>query len=150
MRVEAEFRHLAIPCPACGSWEQDDSDGFAIGHLRDGRSAGPWYCDVCGQAFTLRRVGQGAECEILSGHKKEQTLVTLRIEQPATLVVEGIRITRPGEDDNDPDGNDRYFYEEHSCPENSLRRVVTVVTDDGNDDPHGWLRYVKTEPGEGE
>jgi hypothetical protein len=40
-------------------------------------------------------------------------------------------------------GDNRYFYEEHSCPTNWLRNCVMVVKD-GDCDPHGFLEFVRS------
>ena len=42
--------------------------------------------------------------------------------------------------------NEEYFYNEHTCPTNYMTEVVKVISEDGNEDPHGIFAYVKTEP----
>jgi|SRR6185369_1883682 len=39
--------------------------------------------------------------------------------------------------------NKAFFFQEHSCPTNWLKDVVAVI-EDGNDDPHGVLEFVRS------
>jgi hypothetical protein len=126
-----------IRCPACGKGE------FAVSHLPVGTKTA-WYCDECGVHFHLHVLSESqVETAVDPSERIEKTLVTLRSEQPVTILLEGMRFVRPGKpDDGD---HDRYFYEEHSCPTNWLRHVLQVRDDTGDDDPHGIFAYVKTE-----
>lgn len=36
-----------------------------------------------------------------------------------------------------------FFYEEHSCPTNWLRQCASVI-EDGDNDPHGFLKFVRS------
>jgi hypothetical protein len=47
-------------------------------------------------------------------------------------------------DEEASDDSQRYFYEEHSCPTNWLQYTVAVIDETGDEDPHGFLKHVRT------
>ncbi len=131
---------LYIACPACSQ------GAHTVSHKMHGGGFGPWYCDECGQGFRGRTIS-GAEAEVeLVDSRVIKTVVTLRLDPddaPITLIVEGIQVLH-GDEQFDPD-RDEYFYNEHTCPINFLPKVAEVIDDEGNNDPHGVFRWVKTE-----
>ena len=132
--------HRYIPCMHCGA------GAFMVSHLIHGTRFGPWYCDDCGRSFTGRTVSDGSVEVEPHGGRVVQTLVTLRREPgdgPITLLVRGIQVLDHDEE-FDPERDD-YFYNEHTCPTNYLAKVEKVIAPDGDEDPHGVFRWVKTE-----
>lgn len=64
---------------------------------------------------------------------------------PVYFVMEHPRYHAPGIEPDPAAANQehqRYFFEEHSCPTNWLRECVAVIKG-GNDDPHGFLEFVR-------
>ena len=128
-----------IQCPRCNNGSHE------ISHLKTGEDFGPWYCRErgCWYGFKGRVTPTGAVVTILD-ERAIPTKVTLRTSEPITLVVQGLRFENvPGV----PGGDDRnaFFYEENTCPINVLQRVIRVVDQDGDTDPHGIFGYVKAE-----
>jgi hypothetical protein len=135
-------------CLACGEGE------MSIEHVvdREGVSWGPWFCRQCGEghrgtttdgAFSVQRTN--------TSHKK--TAVLLRLEpDPGTvyLVVEGMMLGE-GDVPKSPwyDDDNKYYYEEHTCPTNYLRSandILQVLPEEKSADPHGIFTYVATAP----
>lgn len=128
-----------IYCPRCGKGKHK------ISHLKVGTSFGPWHCRArgCWYGFEGRVTPTGAVVTILE-QRVIPTKVTLRTYEPITLVVQGLRFENvPGVAGGDDDN--RFFYEENTCPINVLQRVIRVVDETGDADPHGVFTYVKTE-----
>jgi hypothetical protein len=75
---------------------------------------------------------------------QQQCLVLLKLEAADRRVFFVLR--QPKYDhQNGPDwtpDNDRYFYEEHSCPTNWFKDIVGVI-ENGDEDPHGFLEFVR-------
>lgn len=74
-----------------------------------------------------------------------KTLVLLRIQSfnngPVFFIVEGLgSLTLAG--DEDFQGRQRYFYEEHTCPTNFMPCEAIYTAD--NNDPHGVFDHVRT------
>ena len=125
-------------CPECGSLEH------SYGHLADGSTFGPWYCDECGCSVRGRVTGESVDIE-LHTERKINTLVLLRLREPLAtgeqvhVVVKGMTFCAPGET---PDfEHDVYFYEEHTCPWNWLR---LPIKEDDDTDPHGLFVHQET------
>jgi hypothetical protein len=114
---------------------------------------GPWYCDECGQGHRGRVEGEDVRVE-LTGDKREWTAVLLKLEPDAGdvyLTVRGMHFTK--NDGPMPEGafhEGGYFYNEHTCPTNYLRRVIEIlqIMPDGEQstDPHGIFEYVMSRP----
>lgn len=81
--------------------------------------------------------------------KKAMELVLLKFDGkdgPVFFVLEKDYSSRNlSECDADYQEQQRYFYEEHSCPTNWINNIVAVI-ENGDDDPHGFLEYVRTVP----
>jgi hypothetical protein len=138
-----------LVCLECGDGE------FLVEHLcATGRREkwGPWYCDACGAGHRGHVRGDSVHAE-LTGSRRDRTSVLLRVDpgegSHLYVVVSGMRF------DGAPavfhhDDNDRYLYEEHSCPENALRAAQAVLLVNGSgdidSDPHGVLAYIGTAP----
>lgn len=132
-----------ISCPHCGGSKHE------ISHLKTGEDFGPWYCRErdCWYGFKGHVTPTGAVVTILN-ERVIPTKVTLRTSEPITLVVQGLRFENmPGYSEYEIAGHDHnvFFYEENTCPINALQRVIRVVDEDGDTDPHGIFGYVKTE-----
>lgn len=122
---------------------------FIVEHILSERiaSAGPWYCDECGQGWAVgyredsahfekwtrqHPVGDGTD----DGIKRTQ-FVLLEIppqQESIWLRVRGMRFTPKQDLDAD-----MYFYEEHTCPTNWLGDVEEVWLGE-MPDPHGLAR----------
>lgn len=144
--VSVEMRpEYGFTCPECGrGWFSVLLD------FHSGQSCGPWYCDECGYGWMVKVADPAETVQLTPAHDRiERTTVTLRSELPFTMTVEGMRFVSEAEPETDQEYADhsRYFYEEHTCPTNIFLNVAAVVTDDGDDDPHGLFRWVSVAPG---
>lgn len=136
-----------ITCPDCGKGRFT-----LVRAIHKGRFFGPWYCDRCGAGWT----GEGWDGgrTVVLQRWKDRTVatdVTLKLPPqtgPVRFIVRGMRFL-PADGSPDPDTEeeraeqDRYFYEEHDCPSNWLG--CEVIGPDGDEDPHGLFRWVKTD-----
>ena len=129
-----------VACPACGKGEHQ------VSHLAVGTRTA-WYCheEGCRRRFSLTVVSGGYVVLEVMNERCVATLVTLRSSKPVTIVVEGMRFVKDGDvqDEMEEARQDRYFYEEHTCPTNYLR-VLEVRDDSGDKDPHGIFEYIGT------
>lgn len=122
-----------VACPWCGV------NASTVNHLMDADTETEWYCDECGEKFGLKFKDGRMWTRKVPGEKKIKTLVLLR-NANVGLVVEGMAF------ENGP-GNDDYFYNEHTCPTNYLKKVKVVIDlKHGDTDPHGIFVYVATRP----
>lgn len=74
----------------------------------------------------------------------KQRLVLLKLEtsdRRIFFVLKQPRYDHHGTPEYGPE-QDRYFYEEHSCPTNWFYDIAAVI-EDGNADPHGFLKFVR-------
>lgn len=108
------------------------------------RTAGPWYCDTCGQGWSLVLFKTGlvqVEKTKREGKKKD-CWVILEIppqSQPIRLKVRGMYF---GASINQEELDyKRYFYEEHTCPTNYFRSVAEITIGDDSD-PHGLANLI--------
>lgn len=104
------------------------------------RSAGPWYCDDCGDGWKLTYDATGVDVEP-AGKKKVDQFVILELPpqtEPVCFKLRTSRVDRALDEEADV-----YFYEEHTCPTNWLRHVDEVSIGD-DDDPHGLWKHVRT------
>jgi hypothetical protein len=136
-------------CPVCGF-----DKAFSISHFTNGECSGfgPWYCDKCFHSIVGEVHGGIAEVE-LTDKMCIPTLVLLVYykdmdkSQRMYLIVKGMRFTTGGKDD---DGNQHYFYNEHTCPINYMRVEMVLEHeiihndeyDPGDTDPHGIFHFV--------
>jgi hypothetical protein len=104
------------------------------------RQAGPWYCDECGQGWKLTYDADSVDVEPVKGKKVDQWVILELPPQtePIRFKVKAMRIDRELDE-----SADQYFYEEHTCPTNWLRRVEEVSIGE-DDDPHGLFKHVRT------
>ncbi len=126
-------------CVACAQHE------FAFEHLHENYQTW-WYCDDCGASNKVTTKNGELDVEIEPGRRKEKLLVTLELPPqlaPIRLEVRGMKLH--GEGLRGEDEDEAYFYEEHTCPSNSLRAVQEVFAGD-QEDPHGLLKYVSRAP----
>lgn len=54
-------------------------------------------------------------------------------------------VMNPYNDYRDDPGAGSFLYEQHTCPTNWIDRVVAIIAD-GDDDPHGFAKYVRSIP----
>lgn len=114
------------------------------------RTAGPWYCDVCGQGWRLSYDHESIDVEPYDGGagnrgfgrdgKRRWQWVVLELppqREPVRFKVRGMRFSPEINEENV-----RYYYEEHTCPVNWLAEVNEVrIGEDA--DPHGLWRVVE-------
>lgn len=154
-RLIAEMR-LYAACPACGEKagriDHLYSDDEKRRYRGRSQSVGPCVCDECGAGYRVTvtyddhrpalkpgNIVPRVAVERAPEHDCVDTLTLLRFPNrpDAYLVVAGTRNAsdRPGE-------NERYFYDEHTCPTNYLD--IEAIWDGADDDPHGIFAYVAT------
>lgn len=115
----------------------------SIDHLFEptyvGREVGSWNCKVCGDAYYFTAHSDGRlfvrKCE--KEEKYRRAFVVLEIppqKHPIRLLLD--THAWDGEDDNQ-----RYLYEEHTCPTNWTRNISKIIID-GDEDPHGFAKFV--------
>lgn len=125
-----------IWCPEC------KQGAHAVSHLPVGTKTA-WYCDDCGAHFRVHVLSlDQVDCEAIPGERKVKRLVTLRSRAPVTLLVEGMTLLP----DDDEVHHAQFYYDEHTCPTNYLGRVVEVIDEKGERDPHGVFEFVSIEP----
>jgi hypothetical protein len=138
MNVEIKTKRL-FTCPNGCAHE------FVVEHIlreenREPRTAGPWYCDDCGQGWRITYSRDGIDVTAAQPDgKKHPQWVILELppqSEPVRFKVRGQRFSSTIDEDRV-----RYFYEEHTCPTNWLRDVDEVSIG-GSDDPHGLWRLV--------
>jgi ribosomal protein L37AE/L43A len=130
-----------IICPHCGI--HTDS---SIDHLKIDNTFGPWFCEKCGGGYT-GSIGNNRVVTLKKYTKSRfnKTLDLLVLEpqdKPIYFVLTGRHYQTIPDDAYD---GVQYFYEEHSCPTNWIGNTV-MISVDGNTDPHGFLRYVRSMP----
>lgn len=138
-------RDFAV-CPWC-----EQESGGRVDHLYDQtpRDAGPWYCDECGRPFRVR-VNAPGDVTIMKvedwKRRSTRSMALLKFDGkdgPVFFVMDHDRYwDGENESDEENQGHQKYFFEEHSCPTNWLDECVAVI-EDGNDDPHGFLEFVR-------
>ena len=96
-----------------------------------------WYCDECGTGFDLVFTDGGKTIkQTVNGKRSERTLalLTIRGTDKATIV-NGVKTQGHTTE------NQRYWYEEHSCPSNFFRMCEETVNN-GWADCHEMFEYV--------
>lgn len=136
MRLITETKQY-VACPECG-----ENTGSTFDAEHHSRGFGPWWCDECGAGYMGRPDGaRGIKLE-LTGERHIDTTVLLEIPPQSRsiyLATKGMRFMGLGEEDDE--GGQHYFYEEHTCPTNWLRDVFRISIN-GDSDPHGLAKYV--------
>lgn len=103
------------------------------------RTAGPWYCDDCGQGWRITYGSNTIDVEPARGEKKRDHWVIMELPpqaEPVRFLTRGIRFTEDIDDDLV-----RFHHEENTCPTNWLRHV-TEVSLGTTTDPHGLFYFV--------
>lgn len=131
-----------IVCPECSN-----DTGASIEHLinpQKDTKFGPWYCDECGTSFEGLVDMSGQVFVKPNPNNKAHEAMTLVSLPPQTepfyfLLKRKVWTRQNEEVDLDLD----YYINEHSCPTNWLRDIEVVMFD-GDADPHGVIRHVRT------
>lgn len=134
-------------CPWCGGHTNSRVD-----HLYDGyfpTQFGSWECDLCHEDFEGTVIAKG-EVELRKVEnrrtKTTRSMALLKFdgkEHPVFFVMDHRRYwAELNESDEENQGHQRYFFEEHSCPTNWLRECVAVI-EEGDCDPHGFLEFIR-------
>lgn len=138
-------QHNYISCPACGDGEH------RVDHLYDMRMPvkfGPWYCNKCGAVFAGEVIATGNVSvwphETRTRFTRSMALLKLDGKGgPVFFVMDHARYhASETESDEENQKHQRYYFEEHSCPTNWLRKCVAVIQN-GDWDPHGFLDFVR-------
>jgi len=136
--VEERVSHI-VRCPIGECKGFHDISYFAE---RNSFSVGPWYCDACGAGVMLVK-NNGLVNYKITGERKVDRLVLLDMAKDAKdvkIIVEGMR--HEGGRHGSEEGDDKYFYNEHTCPTNYLTGIVKII--EGEDaDPHGIFEFNK-------
>jgi len=132
-----EIKHF-IECPHC------HNSNNRIDHLfNDGKKEvcfGGWYCDDCGGGYKGSVKGKDVFVE-KTDNRKDNSIVFLKSGN-VLLVVKGRYYN--GEHNSE---NDKYFYNEHTCPTNYFPDVEMVIDlENGDTDPHGIFEFVGSMP----
>jgi hypothetical protein len=102
------------------------------------RTAGPWYCDDCGDSWNIEYTAESIDVTRSNRPRQVKRHVVLEL-SPQTSPIR-FRITRSCDPDLNA-GNAEYLYESHSCPTNWLRDI-DLVEFEGDQDPHGLIQFV--------
>lgn len=102
------------------------------------RTAGPWYCDDCGDSWNIEYTTHSIDVTRSKLPRQIKRHVVLEIPPLASPI--RFRITTMRDPTFDA-GNSEYLYESHSCPTNWLRDI-DIMEFDGDQDPHGVIRFV--------
>jgi hypothetical protein len=132
-----EIKHF-IECPYCHNSKN------RIDHLfnEEGKeiSWGYWYCDECGGGY--KGIVKGKEVFIEKTIKRKDDSIIFLKNGNILLAIKGMYFN--GNHDIE---NDRYFYEEHTCPINYLKNVEMIINlEDDNIDPHGIFKFITSIP----
>lgn len=121
-------------CPKC---KTEDAFQFHRKHHKENTPYN-WVCATCGAHCTLEFYYGGSEiknCSITDITPRSVTLIELRADTPIFLVCNSLT-TLPVDLEKV-----RWFYEEHTCPSNTLRSTIEVVAE-GKVDQHGICEFV--------
>ena len=139
------FTQRFIKCPNGCDHE------FNVEHIfnRQIGLAGPWHCDVCCQEWMVYI----KENDIIELEKRKPDKYSdgkvykcwslLKIPSQKKDII--LKIKDNYYIKNDIANNKKYFYEEHTCPENIFRMVHEVYIGE-DDDPHGLAEYIGSFP----
>ena len=132
-----EVKHF-IKCPHC----KNSKD--RIDHLFNDEDKetywGNWYCDECGGGYKGIVKGKDVFVEKVN-ERKDNSIVFLK-NGNVLLAVKGMYFN--GEYNAE---DDRYFYNEHTCPTNYFKDIEMVIDlENGDTDPHGIFEFVGSIP----
>lgn len=140
------YRHEFLVCPWCG-----EQSGQRVDHLYDGGpfsdGFGPWYCKECRRGIQGRVIGPG-DVQIWKSStaaRFSRSMALLRFDgadRAVFFVIDHDRFWQGNEEDEGNQQDQKYFFEEGSCPINWLTKCVEVIQD-GEADPHGFLTFVR-------
>lgn len=142
MIVQAKVK-LFIPCPSCtaGSWRVDQ---LFISQTTSGT------CQECRELANIKRISENDfEVTPVVGKKDWPVTVTLRsvTVPPITLKLNTWKYSHSQEQSQEEyTDNQRYFYNEHTCPTNWVREIEEIEFQ-GDRDPHGVFEFVSAKHG---
>jgi hypothetical protein len=141
MMVQAKIQ-LHIPCPICvdGGWRADQ--------LKIGQPT-TWTCSQCHTQTHIVRLTETDFQTLAADRKDTPVTVTLRsvTEPPITVKVNAWKYAcSQGLSQEEYESDERYFYNEHTCPTNWLRDIEQIEFE-GDTDPHGVFEFVSVEDG---
>jgi len=133
-------------CPHCKKHE------FGVSHLSFGERPGSWHCDVCGYYSLVTVSGSKANPIYsieLTGERAYPITVTLETRTVPPVIFK-LNAWKYAHSKNDsPEKfveNQRYYYEESTCPTNCLMITEQLIFE-GDKDPHGLFQLKKIEIG---
>lgn len=103
------------------------------------RMAGPWFCHVCGLGWRLSWDADGVRDVQASSETSCEEWYLLELPPRTAPVLFKVRDRVVSSGGEWSDGT--YYYDEHTCPINWLRKVEEVYAD-GREDPHGLWKLV--------
>jgi hypothetical protein len=141
MIVQAKIQ-LHIPCPNCkeGGWRADQ---LGVGQLTR------WSCSECHLYVRILRITEDDFETTLLEKKETPITVTLRSPTvpPITVKVNAWKYEHSQSlSQEEFVENEKYFYNEHTCPTNWLRDIEQIEFE-GDHDPHGVFEFVSVEDG---
>lgn len=148
MKVQRQTKQF-VECPICHEheWRVDQ----CVGHTE----FGPWSCPVCNNYFRFIQLpslaGDTFEVEQVDGPNGRQTPVTVTLRStttpPITLKLNTWKYGHSQKDTPEEyRENQRYFYNDHTCPTNWFRDV-DYIEFEGDTDPHGVFEFISVEDG---
>jgi hypothetical protein len=109
-----------------------------------------WTCNKCHQVANIKRVSEyDFDTVPVEGKKDTPVTVTLRsvTVPPITLKLNTWKYAHSqGLSQEKYEANERYFYNEHTCPTNWVREIEEIEFE-GDRDPHGVFKFVSVEDG---
>jgi hypothetical protein len=134
---------LHVPCPNWECSKLSRADQLTIGQSTI------WTCDDCHLQFRIKRVSDNDFETDLTGVAETPVTVTLRSATvpPITLKLNTWKYAHSqGLPPEEYESNERYFYNEHTCPTNWVHEIEEIEFQ-GDTDPHGVFEFVSVEDG---
>lgn len=143
------YRHEFLMCPWCS-----EQSGCRVDHLYDGSffaaGFGPWYCKLCGNGIEGRVISPGnvevRKSDTRRTFSRSMALLKLEGKKDTVFFIMDHNRYHSGDPSDETDDanqhNQRYFFEEGSCPTNWIDQCAAVIVS-GDCDPHGFLEFVR-------
>lgn len=131
---------LHAVCPHCGEVAKRLDYLLAMAAKKP-YGFGPWACDSCNHYYsgTLSTVdGKPSVITVKSDKSSSEEVYDLLVLPPQNKPVYLIVST---EDYGRKERDQSFYYNEHTCPTNWIKRVVGIVIGD-DPDPHGLFEFV--------
>jgi hypothetical protein len=132
-----EVKHF-VNCPHCHNSKSRIDHLF--GDMGKEVKWGPWYCEKCGNGY--KGVVRGRDVFVEKANERIDNSIVFLKYGNILLAVKGVYFN--GQHDSE---NDRYYYEEGTCPVNYFRSAEMVIDlENGDKDPHGLFEFIGSIP----